>query len=326
MPSKNDVYVGIDLGGTSIKALAVDARHRILAEEKLPTRASLRPDRVIGDIAGLVIQAVNAAGRTRHNLRGVGIGAPGAIDPKRGVVHEAPNLGWKEVPLGRDLKKLLRVPVMVDNDVNVGVMGEHALGAGGKTQEMVGIWVGTGIGGGIISRGKLYEGSHGGAGEVGHTVLVVDGPVCSCGRRGHAEALASRTAMERDVRAAIKAGRKSVVLDIMKRKNKPRMTSSVIHAALKKHDPLMREVMQRAEYYLGVLVSNMVNLLGPERVVIGGGLAARLGESFVAPIRATALEYFLRPDDLRRVKVVPAALGDNAGALGAVILARQRLG
>ena len=324
MASK-DVYVGIDLGGTSIKALAVDSRQRILAEEKIPTRAKLRAASVIADIERLVLQAVKAAERARGNLRAVGVGAPGAIDPKHGMVHEAPNLGWKEVALGRDLKRLLRVPVMVDNDVNVGVIGEHALGAGERAREMVGVFVGTGIGGGIISRDRLYEGSHGGAGEAGHTVLMVDGPVCSCGRRGHAEALASRTAMERDVRAAIAVGRRSAVLEIMKKKSKTRMTSSVIHAALKQNDAVMREVMARAQYYLGILVSNMVNLLAPDRVVIGGGLAARLGESFVAPIRATAFEYFLRPDDVRRVKIVPGALGDNAGALGAVILARQRL-
>lgn len=325
MPQKNDIVVGIDLGGTSMKALVVDGKNKILAVEKSPTEPAEKPKKLIGDIAGVARRAVEAAKLNPRQIRAVSIGAPGAIDPVRGIVHEAPNLGWKEVRLAAELKAMLHVPALVDNDVNVGVIGEHALGAGEGTQELVGIFVGTGIGGGIISRGQLYQGSCGSAGEIGHTVILVDGPLCSCGHRGCAEALASRTAMERDVRAAIKAGQKSLVLEIMKKRDKERMTSSVIHAALKQEDTVMREVLERAQRYLGILVANAVNLLDPERVVIGGGIAERLGEAFVAPIRQTAYEYFLRHRDVHRVRILPGRLGDNAGALGAVVLARQRL-
>jgi len=323
--TKDIIIVGVDMGGTSLRALVVDERDKILAEEKVPTNPSQKPSGLISDIAALVEKAVHAAGLKRSDLSAVSIGAPGTID-RRGVVRKAPNLGWKDVPLGHELKALVGVPVVVDNDVNMGVVGEHILGAGGRVDEMAGVFVGTGIGGGIIIGGKLYVGSTGGAGEVGHTVLMVDGPVCSCGHRGCAEALASRTAMERDVRAAVGAGRKSLVTEIMKKRNKQRMTSSVICAALKEKDKVMSEVMERAQYYLGVLVANVVNLLDTERVVIGGGIAERMGEDFAAPIRDTAYEYFLRQSDAHRVKIVPGALGDNAGALGAVVLARQRLG
>lgn len=247
------------------------------------------------------------------------------MDPVRGLVYEAPNLGWKDVPLGPELKKQLGVPVLVENDVNVGVVGEHALGAGQGAQELVGIFVGTGIGGGIISRGELYEGLRSAAGEIGHMVLQVDGPRCGCGKRGCAEALASRTAMEREVRAAIKEGARSAVLDIMKERNKERMTSSIIVRALKKKDRVMREVLRRTERYLGILVANVVNMLDPECVVIGGGVVERLQQGFVGPIRETAREYFLCQRDRARVKIVAAKLGDNAGALGAVVLARKRL-
>ena len=325
MAKKDEVIVGVDMGATSVKALVVDGRNRVLAVEKIPTNRAQRARALIAEIAAMVGRAMRKSGRKRSALRAVSIGAPGAIDPKRGMVHEAPNLGWKDVPLGRELRNLLRVPVVVDNDVNVGVVGEHALGAGARVDEMMGIFVGTGIGGGIISRGRLFGGSSGSAGEVGHTVLLADGPLCGCGRRGCAEALASRTAMERDVRAAIQTGRTSVIPEIMRKRHKDRMTSSVIHAALKAKDPLMREVMERAQYYLGILVGNVVNLLDPARVVIGGGLAERMGEEFVTPIRNTAHEYFLHQADVDRVKIVPGTLGDNAGALGAVVLARQRL-
>ena len=173
--------------------------------------------------------------------------------------------------------------------------------------------------------GKLYEGCRGSAGEVGHVILQADGPRCGCGRRGCAEALASRTAMERDVRAAIKAGGSDMVLKIMKERGKDRMTSSVNQRALKKNDPVMRKVQKRAQYYMGLLVASVVNLLDPECVVIGGGIVERLGEDYLTPIRKVAYDHFLNPRNKGRVKIVAGRLGDDAAPLGAVVLARQRL-
>lgn len=325
MRRANHTLVGVDLGGTSLRALVVDSRNKVLSVVKTPTKRSGRSEALIEDIVEAVREAVKAAGLSLSDIAAVSVGAPGAIDTGRGIVRAAPNLGWKDVALGPELRRMLGVLVLVDNDVNVGVVGEHALGAARGAEEVVGIFVGTGIGGGLITRGRLYEGSRGAAGEVGHMVLEVDGPRCPCGRRGCAEALASRTAMERDVRAAIKAGKKSSVLKIMRDRHRDRMTSSVIARALRKKDPVMRKVMKRAQKYLGILVASVVNLLDPEVVVIGGGVTERLGDDFVAPIRQTAYEYFLRRSDARRVRIVAAKLGDDAGALGAVVLARQRL-
>jgi glucokinase len=326
MPSRKDYFVGVDLGGTSVRAVVVDSDYRILSSEKARTQARGKPRAVIAEIAALIQRVIQGAGVRRLDVRAALVGAPGAVDPRRGIVKEAPNLGWTDVPLAAEMRNELRVPVMVDNDVNVGVIGEHALGAGKGAKNLVGIFVGTGIGGAILIDGKLFEGSRGGAGEIGHTVLLVDGPLCGCGHRGCAEALASRTAMERDVRAAIKSGRKSIVLKIMKKKHHPRMTSSIIASALKKKDPVMRDVLKRAEYYLGILAANAVNLLDPDCIVIGGGIVERLGEDFVGPIRSTATRYFLHGGVSLGVRIVPGKLGDEAGSLGAVVLARQRLG
>jgi glucokinase len=325
MANPKGVIVGVDMGGTSLRALVVDAVNRILAVEEIPTRVGQKPEAIVADVAAMVRRAVARAGMKRAHIRAVSIGVPGAVDPQRGIVHAAPNLGWKSFPFGSKLKALLRVPIFVENDVNVGVVGEHALGAGKGCRELVGIFPGTGIGGGLIVGGKLYEGCRGSAGEVGHMILLAGGPRCGCGRRGCAEALASRTAMERDVRAAIKAGQPSVVLKIMKERGRERMTSSIINRALKKKDLVMRKVLKRAQYYLGLLVANVVNLLDPECVVIGGGIAERLGEDYVKPIRETAFEYFLNPRDKTRIKIVAGRLGDDAAPLGAVVLARQRL-
>jgi glucokinase len=215
--------------------------------------------------------------------------------------------------------------VFVENDVNVGVMGEYALGAGQGARELVGIFVGTGIGGGIVNGGRLFLGSRGAAAEVGHIVIEMNGPLCGCGNRGCAEALASRTAMERDVRDAIRRGEKSIVLKLMAERGRTRMTSSIIQRALKEHDPVMVRVMEHAQLCLGILAANVVNMLDPEYVIIGGGIAARLGKDFVTPIRQAAYQYFLRRHDARRVKILPGILGDDAGPFGAVALARQRL-
>jgi len=320
-----EIIVGVDMGGTSLRALVVDRANRILAVEKQPTKRDLKPDALIEEIAAEVEDALRTAGVKRSDLRAVSVGAPGAVNPKKGIVYEAPNLGWKNVALGPKLSALLGVPTLVENDVNVGTVGEHALGAGRGARELVGIFVGTGIGGGIISGGKLYEGTRGAAAEVGHMILQMDGPKCGCGKRGCAEALASRTAMEREVRAMIKKGARSCVLELMKERSKERMTSSIIIRALKKKDPVMRAVVRRTAQYLGILVANVVNMMDPECVVIGGGVAERLQEELVEPIRKTARKYFLCQRDASKVKIVAAKLGDNAGALGAVVLARQRL-
>jgi len=325
MQSKKDFIVGIDMGGTSLRALAVDTQNKILGVEKAPTDPTQKADKLIADVAALVEDVVQSARLPRSALRAVSIGVPGAVDPDRGVVSHAPNLGWHGIPVGEKLAAMLRVPVWVENDVNVGTLGEHALGAGKGSNDLVGIFVGTGIGGGIIVGGKLHRGVRGAAGELGHIVVQIDGPRCGCGRRGCAEALASRTAMERDVRAAIRKGTASVVLKLMKERGKDRMTSSVIQRALQKHDPVMRQVMKRAQRYLGILVAAVVNMIDPECVVVGGGIAERLGEDYVGPVRERAYKYFLRREDAERIRIVAGELGDNAGPLGAVLLARQRL-
>jgi glucokinase len=326
MPAKKEVMVGIDMGGTRLRALVVNAQNKILGMQRAPTNPRQKPERLIADLASLVEAAVQSAGLKPRDLRAASMGVPGAVDVVGGIVHHAPNLGWKRVAVGPKLEALLKVPVFVENDVNVGVIGEYALGAGRGAQDLVGIFVGTGIGGGIITGGRLHLGARDAAGEVGHMVVEINGPRCGCGNCGCAEALASRTAMERDVREAIRRGEKSIVLTLMKERGRERMTSSIIQRALKERDPVMEKVMKRAQFCLGILVANVVNMLDPEYVIIGGGIAGRLGRDYVTPIRKTAYQYFLRRHDARRVKIVPGQLGDDAGPLGAVVLARQRLG
>lgn len=317
--------VGMDLGGTKILAAVVDAEGRILAEAKRATRADEGPRFVIRRMAQTVRKAAANAGIDWAEVTGVGVGAPGPIDPESGFVYNPPNLpGWDEIALGPRLSEALDLPVFVENDVNLGTLGEHALGAGQDTKDMVGIFVGTGVGGGLILNGQLRSGFRHAAGEVGHMIVLADGPVCGCGKRGCLESVASRTAIERDIRLGIAAGRKSLIPKLVRQKG--RMTSGVLAEALRKGDPLTTEVMARAQWYLGLLSASIVNLVDPEMIVFGGGVVEALGKGFLTPIRTTARQYYIQRAGADRVRIVAAQLGDHAGVLGASVLVRRRTG
>src|SRR6266568_1163114 len=325
MAKIDEFMIGVDLGGTSMMVVALDSKGKILADRARSTKPELGADKVMERIADTVEKLLFDIGKGVRKAEGVCVGAPGVIDRENGLVVRSPNLNWTEYPLAKKLSQLLHSPVVLDNDVNAGAVGEHVLGAGRGARNMVAIFVGTGIGGGVIINDELYYGGRGSAGEVGHMKILADGPVCGCGRRGCVEALASRTAMERDVESALKAGRESAIPEIMKRDNRDRMTSSVIQEALQSRDALMEEVLRRAQLYLGLLVASVVNLLDPQCVVIGGGIVERLKEDFLKPVQMTAYEHFLRVKDSNRVKIVASELGDHAGAAGAAVLAWRAL-
>ena len=316
------LYAGVDLGGTSMIAVVANRRGKVVGSSDCATDRTLGPIRLIESIAAQVRLAAKGAGVKVSKIDALGIGAPGAIDRANGIVTRAPNLGWTDVPLGSELSKQLGIDVTLGNDVQVAIIGEHAYGAAKGTKRTVGVWVGTGIGGGLVVRGKLDRGFRGAAGEIGHMVVDENGPLCGCGRRGCIEAYASRTAMERDVRALSQSqAQESAALRIMREKDKPRMTSSVIEKALDDGDPIMTNVFTAAQHRLGNLVGSVVNLFDPEMVVIGGGIAQRLGERFIEPIRNIARSRFLRPDPDCLVHIEHAVLGDYSGALGACALA-----
>lgn len=312
--------LGIDLGGTKILAAVVDDRGAIVGMAKKKTRADLGPDAVIQRIVETASKALAAAKTSAKNVAGIGIGAPAPVDYETGVVYSAPNLpGWDEIPLGARLQAEFGVPVRVDNDVNLGTFGEFSLGAGRGCQHMVGIFVGTGVGGGIIVDGQLHRGFRYAAGEIGHMIVQPQGPLCSCGKQGCLEAFASRTAIERFVRAALEEGRQSVVAELMAA-DEGRLTSSAIKQALLAGDPVMVQAIEQAQLYLGLLVANLVNALDPEMVVFGGGVVEALGDAFLQPIRDLAPANYLQQRGADRIRIVPATLGDHAGVLGAAAL------
>jgi glucokinase len=316
--------ISVDLGGTKILAAVVDDQDHIVGKAKMKTLAREGVDQVIERLAETAHQAARKAKVNWDQVVGVGLGAPGPVDPEAGIVYNPPNLpGWQKVALGPRLAELLGVPVCVENDVNLGTLGEYRMGAGRGTRDMVGIFVGTGVGGGLILDGKLRTGFRNAAGEIGHMVVLADGPVCGCGRRGCLEAMASRTAIERDIRLGLQAGRESLIPDLSKGKAL-NLTSGVIARAMEKGDPLVTDVMRRAQWYLGLITASVVNLLDPEMVVFGGGVIEALDAGFLAHIRVTAQQHYIQQMDADRVRIVTGKLGDFAAILGAAALVRDK--
>ncbi len=315
--------VGIDLGGTKILAGVVDAEGRILARAKLRTQADRPAAEVIASIGEAVRSAVAQAGLSMEQISAIGVAAPGVLDAAAGVVRFAPNLRWRDVPLAAALRKDLGVPVYLENDVNMGTLAEHVLGAGRGARDVVGIFVGTGIGGGIILNGRLHRGRNGSAGEVGHMTVKMGGPRCGCGRRGCLEAVASRTAIVRDLRAAIDAGAASVLPKLVKG-DLDRLTSGALAEAVRRGDKLTIKVLKRATKSLGIGVGSIVNFLGPEMVILGGGVIEALDDAWLERVRRVAHLYAIG-NAMEGVKIVRAQLGDDAVMLGAAVLAQQML-
>lgn len=311
------------MGGTKILAAVVRGDGKILGRAKKRTKADQGPEDVLGRITETVRQAAAVAGFALPDIAALGIGAPGPLNPDEGLVFHTPNMpGWHNIPLGRHLSERLGIPAFVDNDVNLGTLGEHVLGAGRGTQDMVGIFVGTGVGGGIILDGKLRGGARHAAGEIGHMVVAAGGPYCGCGRQGCLESVASRTAIVRDIRAGIAAGRENLLTSSSGRQLK-RITSGILARAWKENCPLTREVLGRAQWHLGLHASAIVNLLDPEILVYGGGVVEAMGESFLDPIRIVAEQHYIHQEGMP-IRIVAAKLGDDAGILGAAVMARRR--
>jgi glucokinase len=309
---------GIDLGGTKIQAAVVDAGGHVRGQDRQATPVGGSAADVIAAMATAMRGAAEAAGVTTHQLRGAGVGSPGAIDAHSGTVAAPPNLPWKDAyPVGPELSRALGTPVVVDNDVRVATNAEYRLGAGRPYRSILGVFWGTGVGGGIILDGVLWEG-RGAAGEIGHTVIRRNGAMCHCGRRGHLEAYAGRASMEARARRRIEAGTKSALLSIMEAQGRDRMTSGVWARALEHGDALAEHLVDRAVKALGTGIASAVTLLDVEAVIIGGGLGVRLGQPYVERIAARMRpQVFLRE---RAPVVHVAALGDLGGAIGAALL------
>ncbi|MCW3025205.1 MAG: hypothetical protein JWM29_637 [Solirubrobacterales bacterium] len=313
-------YGGIDLGGTKIQAVVVDEDFSVLGSARRGTPTSGGPADVAREMANALRDAAMAAELEPAALAGIGVGSPGTIEGDN--VISARNLpGWEgSFPLAATLQAALGPEVKLGNDVQVATLAEFKLGAGRLYTSLLGVFWGTGVGGGLILGGEPWRG-RGGAGEIGHMVVEINGARCTCGRRGCMEAYAGRAAMEEHATRLVEKGRKTELFKLMKERQRTRVTSGVWARALDHGDKLAHQIIDRAVVALGAGVASAVNLLDVEGVIIGGGLGVRLGHPYVKRI-AEAMQPHLFIDS-RPPHVHVAALGDLGGAIGATLLLRR---
>jgi glucokinase len=314
---------GLDLGGTKIQAVVCDDEHRVLGQSRRETPQKGGPQDVVEALAAALEEAAADAGVQVSELEGVGVGSPGAVDTEAGTVGEASNLpGFGDpFPLAGALAERSGVRVRLGNDVSAGVAAEFELGAARDADSLLGVFWGTGVGGGIVLDGKQWVG-RGAAGEIGHVVIKRGGARCPCGRRGCMEAYAGRRAMEREARKLVKRGEQTVLFEIMEERGRDRLASGVWARALKQRDPMAIALVDRAVKALGAGIASSINLLDVGTVVIGGGLGTRLGEPYVHRIEAAMLPHLFVDERPPEVKL--AELGDLGGAIGATLLVDQR--
>ena len=312
---------GIDLGGTKIEAIVVDADSQVLGQSRRPTPTEGGPGDVAQQMAEAMQEAAKAAGLETRALKGVGVGSPGSVDEAAGTVSQARNLpGWEgSFDLAQALSDALKTTARIGNDVQVAVRGELALGAGKPYDSFLGVWWGTGVGGGVVIDRRLWLG-RGSAGEIGHMVVKRDGALCGCGRQGCMEAYAGRASMEAKARKEHEDGAKTDLFKLMKQRGRTRLTSAVWAHALEHEDPLATELIERAVQALGAGVASAVNLLDVEAVIVGGGLGVRFGQPMTDRIAAAMMPHLFRDDRPPAIHV--AGLGDLGGAIGAALLVR----
>jgi glucokinase len=316
---KQRYWVGFDLGGTKMLAAVFDRDFKLVGSQRRKTKTSEGLRGSVSRIVATLDQALEQAGVRRSQVAGIGFGVPAFVDLERGVVLKAPNLGWNNVPLRKRLSRQLGAPVVVANDVDAGTYGEYRFGAGRKARCVVGVFPGTGIGGGCVYNGAILSGRRVSCMEIGHVPVQADGPLCGCGQRGCLEAVASRLAIAAEAAKAAYRGQAPHLLklagtDIAK------IRSGVLRASIEAGDKMVERIVRHAAGQIGQALVGVVNLLAPDVVVLGGGLAEEMPDLFCEEARQ-AIQKGVIPALRDVARISPARLGDNACVLGAAALA-----
>ncbi len=316
--------VAIDLGATKLLATVFDNRLKKLDRIKCNVAGSESPKVVFDLLCQAITDLIENLSMTGDNLLGIALGVPSPIDPAKGVIENSPNLALNGFPLRAKLKELFSCPVLVENDANAGTYGEFIMGAAQGYKHVIGIFPGSGIGGGLVLNGALYRGANGGAGELGHMIIQLEGRRCGCGHYGCIEAMASRLAVAKDVMGLAISGQAPYLASKLGH-DITAIRSGLIAKAIENGDDKVAEVVNRSADQLGIAMGNLVNIFNPELFVVGGGMVEQFGKPYVerlsASMRAHATQYLVES-----VKVVPAKLGDDAIAMGAAALLLDELG
>ena len=317
-------YIGVDLGGTNLKAAVVDTRSgELTAFQKIPTFAQHGHDAVMVRMAELVESVIEASDYSKAEISGIGIGVPGVVDLEKGLVLFLPNLPgtWPDVPLKKMIEGQVGLPTFLLNDVRSMTLGEWTFGAGRGVDTIACFAIGTGIGGGVVVNGQLHLGIGGTAGELGHQVIDINGPQCGCGNRGCLETFASGAAITAMGLKAVAQGLSTRIGELADY-DLNRITPAVIYQAAREGDDIANEIYELAGFYIGIAVGNAIAVVCPRKVVIGGGVA-QAGDLLLEAIRKTVRFRHSKLTKVDQVEIVPAELGPNAGLIGAAMWARN---
>ncbi len=320
--AKNNRYwVGFDLGGTKMLATVFDSAFRPVGAKRRRTKGQEGVKAGVARVMQTVHDVLAEAKVEADQLGGIGMGCPGPLDLDRGILLDTPNLGWKNVPIKQTLEKEFGCPAVIANDVDSGVYGEYRFGAGQSARCVLGVFPGTGIGGGCVYEGRILRGRTGSCMEIGHVEVVPNGQLCGCGRRGCLEAEASRLAISAAAATAVLRG-EAPHLQAAVGSEVGRIRSSVLAEAIAEGDVVIEKILRRAARQIGTAVAGAINLLTPDIVVLGGGLVEAMPDLFLKVVRMTARKRVL-PSFARTFKVVPAKLGDDAVVMGAAAWAAK---
>jgi glucokinase len=318
------INMGIDVGGTKVLVLVLDDDYNILSRAKGNTlKGGATPEETCGAIKNLADDALEKAGAKWSDIIDLGVAVPTSIDPQSGEAFLSPALGWKNIPIRKIMSKALGRELFIENDVNCGILAEHLKGAAKPFKNVVGFFVGTGLGGGIIINGELYRGARGLAGELGHETIKFNGRKCGCGKRGCLEAYCSKTAFAKKLRKIVESKKGKTVLSKTNDAKFKNLKSSDLAKAYFDGDELVREVLEDGFYMLGLATANIVSILDPECVVYGGGVVEALGGSIIKPITQGFSENLFGKKSSDTCLVI-SELGDDAVPMGAMINAKMR--
>ena len=323
MSDKGGAVVGFDLGGTKMMAGLVDRKFKVIARDRKRTRGKNGDDDTFGRMVELIKSLLKDNDKTPDDIGGIGIGSPGPLNPETGVIGNTPNLGWNNFPLRKKMEKALGVPVALGNDVDMGTYGEYHFGAARDGRNVLGVFPGTGIGGGLVLNGKVHMGASGAAAEVGHVVLDPNGPRCGCGSRGCLEAYASRWAIaSRAAVAAMRGDAPALAADVGT--NPADIRSKALARSIEAGDAAVEEIVRDAARKIGLVIGGLVNVVSPDTVVLGGGLVEAMPKLFVSEAEQMVQQTAL-PEIAAAVRIVPAELGDDAVMMGAARLITEKL-
>ena len=313
-------YVGIDLGGTNIVAGVVDENYNIIHKASVKTNRPRPEKEIADDMAKVALQAIAEANLTIDDVEWIGIGTPGIANSKDGIIEYSCNLGFDNTPMVKYIQEHINKPVYVENDANAAAYGEYVAGAGKGHNSLVCITLGTGVGGGVVTDGKILTGFNYAGAELGHTVIEVDGVQCSCGRKGCFEAYSSATGLIRMTKEAMEKDKNSSMWDLVRERNN-KVSARISYDAMRLGDKSATEVVDKFTKYLAVGLTNVINIFQPEVICIGGGVCNE-GDALLNPVKEIVAKEVYTRNSPKNTEIVIAKLGNDAGIIGAAFLGR----